>query len=81
MKKKGIGEKLHLKKNIGSRSGHGSTGFGQVVALADLLTNSDRSSHRIDPLGQSEFNNYDTQSMHFFLIKKNININILIFKI
>jgi hypothetical protein len=37
----------------------GSTGFCRVVAPAGLLTNPDRSSHRVDLPGRSEFNNYD----------------------
>jgi len=37
----------------------GSPGFDQAVALAGLLVNSDRSSHRIDSPGQVGFNNTD----------------------
>jgi hypothetical protein len=49
MKKEGYRRKNTFeKKNIGSRSGHGSTGFGRAVAPASLLTNPDRSSHRVD---------------------------------
>jgi len=78
MKKKGIGEKPHLKKNIGSRSGHGSTGFGQVVALADLLTNSNRSTHRASP---NLITMIHKACISFLLKEKKININIFIFKI
>ena len=63
MKKRGIGEKPHLKRKkktpgpVRVSSGPGLTGFCRVVAPADLLTNPDRSSHRIDPPGWAEFNN------------------------
>jgi hypothetical protein len=36
----------------------GSTGFCWVVAPDGFLVNSDRSSHRVDPPGRSEFKNY-----------------------
>ena len=49
---------LKKKKNTRSRSGHGLTGFGQVVTPAGLLTNPDRSSPRVDPLSRSMFNNF-----------------------
>jgi len=52
MKKKGIGEKPHLKKN------RVSPGFDRVVAPASLLANLDRSSHQVDPPGRFRFNNY-----------------------
>jgi hypothetical protein len=46
MKKKGYRRKTTFeKKNIGSRPGHGSIGFGRVVALAGLLANPDWSSY------------------------------------
>jgi hypothetical protein len=37
----------------------GLTGFERIVAPTGLLTNPNRSSSRIDPLGRSKFNNYD----------------------
>jgi hypothetical protein len=42
--------------------GHGSTGFGRVIAPAGLLTNPDRSSHQVDQPGRFGFNNYDYDS-------------------
>jgi len=64
MKKKGIGEKLHLKKKKKVSSGFAwvmgrparSTRFFRVVVPTSLLTNSDRSSCRVDPSGHSGFN-------------------------
>ena len=44
--------------SLGSHLDHGLTGFGRVVASADLLTNPDRSSPWVDPPGRSGFNNY-----------------------
>jgi hypothetical protein len=37
----------------------GSPGFDRAVALAGLLVNPDRSSHRVDLPGRAEFNNTD----------------------
>jgi hypothetical protein len=55
MKKEGYWRKTTFeKKNTGSRVGHRLTGLCRVVTPAGLLTNSDRSSHWIDPPGRSD---------------------------
>jgi len=46
-----------LEKQKKNRYRPGSPGFGQAVATAGLLLNPDRSSHRVDPPGQTGFNN------------------------
>jgi hypothetical protein len=64
MKKEGYRRKTTFKK-IKHRV---SPGFGWVVAPAGLLTNLDRSSHRVDPPGRSEFNNYGSNVTGLLLI-------------
>jgi hypothetical protein len=48
-------KKLGLAWVIGRPAG--SPGFDRVVAPAGLLVNPDRSSHQVDPLGGTGFNN------------------------
>jgi hypothetical protein len=65
-----MGFKSHIwkKKNkkTGSRPGLAeSPGFGRAVATAGLLLNLDRSNHRVDPPGQTEFNN--TSLVNYFM--------------
>jgi hypothetical protein len=75
MKKRGLGEKPHLKKKGHVRvrpggSGHGSTRrVDEVFTPAGLFPYPNQSSHRstgsrVDPLGQFGFNNYDFQVSH-----------------
>jgi hypothetical protein len=64
MKKEGYRRKttFERKKNIGSHLGVPGSWVDRVVAPVSLLANLDRSSHRVDPLGRSRFNNYDQKN-------------------
>jgi hypothetical protein len=66
-----MGFKSHIwkktkKTKTGSRPG--SPGFGRAVATAGLLSNPDRSSHRVDPPGRAGFNNSALKSPLCFFI-------------